>query len=559
MFEAFRRSQLQREGLCGRTRRKHQDDAFSEQLRSHPAVAWVLMLGFVLGALSLLRMAAGLAGGIDAPGWINELTMGSVAVIALLHLHVGHKERMRDNRFVLLILSSVLVHLLAMVVCSRIALANGFHGNDLRMLLPHAVAPLVMSVMLGRRMGLYAAMHCSLLGACMRLPGNPLTYLTASLIIGMAAVMFTRKVRRRNRLFIAGCYLGLCAAGLNALLTLAESGEVAADWGHVLSMPLLCGVGTGLIVGGLLPVLESVFGVITDVTWLELADLNHPLMRRLSMEAPGTYHHSLMVANLAEAAAEAIGCNATLCRVCAYFHDIGKINKPDYFIENMGPGENPHADLTARMSALVLIAHVKDGVDLAIKHNLNDRVIDVIEQHHGTSLVWYFYRQAMDKRAAVERLVEEDKASEDDVPQVAEDTFRYPGPKPQTKEAAIISLADAVESTSRTIDKPSAARVESMVSEIIHNRMLDGQLDDCDLTLSELAGVKASFVKSLLSMMHSRIKYQARVETVSAPTARGDETTKIIPIDINNVNPAALMGGSGKRTSTKKRGSKATA
>jgi cyclic-di-AMP phosphodiesterase PgpH len=559
MFEAFRRSQLQREGLCGRTRLRHQDDDdFKEQLRSHPAVMWTLLVAFVLAALSLLRMAGGLAGGIDAPGGMNQLTICTLAVVALLHLHIGHKERMRDNRLLLLILGTVLLHLVAMILCCRLAGAQGFQGNDLRMVLPHAVAPLVLSVMLGRRMGLYAAMHCSLLGCALRLPGNPLTYLIASLIIGMAAVMLTRKVRRRNRLFIAGCYLGLCAGGLNAILTLAERGELGADWLRVITVPLMCGVGTGLVVGGLLPVLESTFGVITDVTWLELADLNHPLMRRLSMETPGTYHHSLMVANLAEAAAEAIGCNATLCRVCAYFHDIGKINKPDYFIENMAPGDNPHAELTARMSALVLIAHVKDGVDIAIKNNLNHRIIDVIEQHHGTSLVYYFYRQALDQRAAVERLVEEDKAREDDVPHVAEDVFRYPGPKPQTKEAAIISLADAVESTSRTIDKPNAARVESMVNEIVQNRMMDGQLDECDLTLSELAGVKASFVKSLLSMMHSRIKYQAKVEK-KTPDLEGEENSKIVPIDINTVNPAALLGGGERKPATRKRGTKASA
>jgi cyclic-di-AMP phosphodiesterase PgpH len=542
MFQFVRRTQLQREGLCGRMRRKHQDDRLSEQLRSSPAVLWTLMVGFVLGALSLLKMAGGLEGGIDAPGWTNEYTMAALAIIALLHLYVGHRERMRDNRFVLLILGAVLLHLLAMILCAQAALGQGFAGADLRLLLPHAVAPLVLSVMLGRRMGLYAAMHGSLLGASLRLPGSPLTYMATSLLIGMAAVMLTRRVRRRNRLFIAGCYLGLIGAVLSALLAFSETGELGSHWLQVVGLPVVVGLSTGLIVGGLLPVLESIFGVITDVTWLEMADLNHPLMRRLSMEAPGTYHHSLMVANLAEAAAEAIGGNAILCRVCAYFHDIGKLNKPDYFIENMAPGDNPHTELTARMSALVLMAHVKDGIDLAVQHGLNDRIIDVIEQHHGTSLVWFFYRQALDHKASVERMVEEDKAKEDDVPKVSEEVFRYPGPKPQTKEAAIISLADAVESTGRTLDKPNASRIESMVDEIVMGRMKDGQLDECDLTLRELAGLKASFVKSLLSMMHSRIKYQAKLEKDTDP--------KIIPIDINTQNPAALLGG-GKRSSRK--------
>ena len=230
-------------------------------------------------------------------------------------------------------------------------------------------------------------------------------------------------------------------------------------------------------------------------------------MKRLSIEAPGTYHHSLVVANLAEAAAEAIGANATMCRVCSYFHDIGKLTKPEYFIENMDPEDNPHDDLTARMSALVLIAHVKDGVDLALKHGLNNQIADVIEQHHGNTLVWFFYRKAIEQKKEALRLVELDKAREDDVPDVTEEIFRYPGPRPQFKESAIISLADAIESTSRSLTKPNRSRVEQMVDDIVRSRLLDRQLDECDLTLAELAEVKSSFVKTLLSMMHNRVKY----------------------------------------------------
>ncbi|MEI6535737.1 MAG: HDIG domain-containing metalloprotein, partial [Verrucomicrobiaceae bacterium] len=275
----------------------------------------------------------------------------------------------------------------------------------------------------------------------------------------------------------------------------------------LLCAPLLCGVLTTMLAGAALPALESIFHMTTDISWLELADLNHPLMKRMSIEAPGTYHHSLVLANLAEAAAESIGAHAGMCRVCAYFHDIGKLTKPEYFIENMNPEDNPHDDLTARMSALVLIAHVKDGVDLAIQHRLNARIIDVIEQHHGNSLVYYFYRRALDQKKEVLRLVEQDKAREDDVPDVTEDGFRYPGPKPQFKESAIISLADAVEGASRSLNKPTPARVEQVVEDIVRDRLLDHQLDECDLTLSDLADIKASFVKTLLSMLHSRIKY----------------------------------------------------
>jgi hypothetical protein len=182
----------------------------------------------------------------------------------------------------------------------------------------------------------------------------------------------------------------------------------------------------------------------------------------------------------------------------------------------MDPANNPHEDLTARMSALILIAHVKDGVDLAIKHKLNCSIIDVIEQHHGTTLAWYFYKRALDQKAEMIRLVEQGKSKEDDVPQVTEDVFRYPGPRPQFKEAAIISLADAIESASRSLEKPNPARVEALVDEIVQSRMADGQLDECDLTIAELARVKASFIKTLLSMMHSRVKYQKASEPQAA-------------------------------------------
>ncbi len=539
MFEAFRRAQLQREGLsCGRTRRKHQEDDLVESLRCHPRVGWVLMVLFVLGVLVIMHLAGGLAEGTKRPELWDSNTLYALALsgAALVHFSVAHRSLMLDNRNTLLVLGTLLLHLLAVWGTMRFGIHQGWSGGLLVMVLPHALAPLVLSILLGRRVGLFAAAYVTLIGAVVFLPVNRLTFLAASALVGFLAVLVTRKVRRRYRLFIGGCYIGAGAAIFSALLALTEGGQKQFDW-ELVSVPLMIGVFTSMVAGGLLPVLESVFGITTDITWLELADLNHPLMRRLSIEAPGTYHHSLVVANLAEAAAEAIGASATMCRVCSYFHDIGKLNKPEYFIENMDPADNPHDGLTARMSALVLIAHVKDGVDIAIKHNLNGKIIDVIEQHHGTSLAWYFYRQALDQKAEVLRLVQQDKATEDDVPQVSEEVFRYPGPKPQFKEAAIVSLADVVESASRTLEKPNASRIESAVDELVMSRLIDGQLDDCDLTIADLAKVKATFVKTLISMMHSRIKYQAREtaanrEEMMLPVAEG----KVVPMD-----PGRLM------------------
>ncbi len=511
MFEAFRRAQLTKEGLsCGRTRRKHQDDDFCDALRCHPAFTGTLLAAFVVGILLLLHVASGIQGAVMLPGLTDGLYATALSLVAVTHLFICHRELLRDNRTLLLVLGSLMLHLATVLAVLKFGTVRGWASPMLVFALPHAIAPLMLSIMLGRKVGIFAATYASVLGAIICLPADRLTFLASSAFVGFLAVLVTRRVRRRQKLFIAGCYAGLGAAGMSALLALVQFSDQDFSLSQSAWLPLLSGVLTGMVVGGVLPIMEAIFGVTTDVSWLELADLNHPLMRRLSIEAPGTYHHSLVVANLAEAAAESIGASAVMSRVCCYFHDIGKLNKPEYFIENMDPSENPHADLTARMSALVLIAHVKDGVDLALKHNLNNRIVDVIEQHHGTSLAYYFYRQALDQKAEFLRLVEEDKASGDDVPQISEDVFRYPGPKPQFRESAIISLADACESASRSLEKPTAARLEQLITEIVQMRMLDGQLDECDLTLTELAKVKASFVKTLASMMHNRIKYQNR-------------------------------------------------
>jgi hypothetical protein len=267
------------------------------------------------------------------------------------------------------------------------------------------------------------------------------------------------------------------------------------------------GILTATIVGGILPILEHLFQITTDISWLEASDLNHPLLRRMTIEAPGTYHHSLVVANLAESAAEAIGANATLCRVCSYFHDVGKLVKPDYYTENMNFERNPHDDLAPTMSALIIIAHVKEGVDLALKHGLNRRIVDIIQEHHGTSLVYYFYKRALQQQEDARIGGKIMNLREGDVPEVREETFRYSGPKPQTKESAIISLADMVESASRSLEKPTPQKIEQLVTELIGQRIADGQLVECDLTLADLNMIAERFRFTLMTMLHTRIAY----------------------------------------------------
>jgi putative nucleotidyltransferase with HDIG domain len=252
----------------------------------------------------------------------------------------------------------------------------------------------------------------------------------------------------------------------------------------------------GFLMTGLLPFIEQLFGVQTELSLLELGDVAHPLLQELVRRAPGTYNHSINVASIAEAAAESIGARGLLVRVGAYFHDIGKMLKPGYFVENQGQDANRHDALMPAMSTLIIIAHIKDGADLARQHHLPQSLIDFIQQHHGTTLVEYFYRRANEQSEA-----------NPDAAEVEESAFRYPGPKPQTKEAAVLMLADAVESASRALVEPTPARIESLVHEIAMKRLLDGQFDNCGLTLHELATIEDSLVKSLTAVYHGRVKY----------------------------------------------------
>jgi cyclic-di-AMP phosphodiesterase PgpH len=250
---------------------------------------------------------------------------------------------------------------------------------------------------------------------------------------------------------------------------------------------------TGFLMTGLLPNIEKLFGVLTDLSLLELGDVSHPLLQELVRRAPGTYNHSISVASIAEAAAETIGCRGLLVRVGAYFHDIGKMLKPNYFVENQGLQSSRHEGLMPAMSTLIIIAHVKDGADLARQHKLPQPIIDFIEQHHGTTLVEYFYRRASE--------------AETEPGEVQESSYRYPGPKPQTVESAILMMADSVESASRALVEPTPSRIENLVEQIGMNKLLDGQFDECGLTLQQLRQVEDSLIKSLTAVYHGRVKY----------------------------------------------------
>jgi hypothetical protein len=316
-----------------------------------------------------------------------------------------------------------------------------------------------------------------------------------TLISGIISSFLVIGARRRSQIIRAGFFVGLVQM---VCLFFIQAFKVNQPEAYMVLF--MNGFISGIIVAGILPIFEYLFKVVTNISLLELSDFNHPLLRLMILKAPGTYHHSLVVGNLAEQACEAVvGANSLLARVGAYYHDIGKIEKAEYFSENQNPALSKHDELAPSMSKLVITNHVKEGVELARKYRLNQKIIDFIQQHHGTSIVYYFYRRALES-AEQEQQVEE----------VQEEGFRYFGPKPGTKETAIVLLADSVEAACRSIKTPTHSKVEEVVHKVINNKFIDGQLDECDLTLRDLERISSVFVRILDSIYHTRVTYPER-------------------------------------------------
>lgn len=321
-------------------------------------------------------------------------------------------------------------------------------------------------------------------------------YLLLTAISGIAAARGVHSCKKRNDIYWAGLRTGAVSAAVILFLTTMNP---ASDglWSQLVWNVMggfLGGFLSSMVAMIVIPLLETAFNYTTDVKLLELASLNHELMRQMIVKAPGTYHHSLIVGSMCEAAAEEIGANALLAKVMAYYHDIGKIEHAQYFIENQRQGHNPHDHITPNMSKTVLVAHVKDGAELGFQHHLGKPIIDGILQHHGTTLISYFYNKALEK-------------TDDEIDQVEENDFRYPGPKPQFKEAALVMLADSIEAAARSLDEPTVGRLTNLVKNIIQSKFLDGQLDECNLTLRDLSTIEQSYRRVILSVYHQRIEY----------------------------------------------------
>jgi cyclic-di-AMP phosphodiesterase PgpH len=359
-------------------------------------------------------------------------------------------------------------------------------------LFPIAAGAMLVRIVINSEVAIVFAILSSYFSAF--LMGNQLFFFIFSFVGSVIGAHKVARCEQRSVLLRAGLVVG----GINLLVILAYNLISGNPFRMTLLSDLIMGFAGGIaasfIVLGIAPIVESLFAYTTDIKLLELANMDSPILKDLILQAPGTYHHSVMVGSLVEAAAKAIGANPLLGRVSAYYHDIGKLKKPFYFIENTGGMENKHDHLAPSMSSLILISHVKDGVEIARENHLGERIGDIIEQHHGTALISYFYQKARE-------------IENPDMDPLDETEFRYPGPKPQTREAGIVMLADVVEAASRSLSEPSPSRIKGLVQRITNGIFLDGQLEECEMTLKDLHKIEDSFVRILTAIFHQRIDY----------------------------------------------------
>ncbi|MCJ7806705.1 MAG: HDIG domain-containing protein, partial [Clostridia bacterium] len=362
-------------------------------------------------------------------------------------------------------------------------------------LMPVAMGIILLTVLFGYKLAVIINLVLALMVGL--ITGGDFSFILVALLGGLVSIYAVTRLSQRSDLARAGFYVAITNAAV-ILSAYLFFGNVSLEYDSLVSLgySMVAGIGNGILSAvvaiGLLPFLESIFGVTTAITLLELSNPNHPLLRKMLLKAPGTYYHSMMVSNLAETAAEAVNADALLTRVGAYYHDIGKLKRPYFFSENQLSGENPHSKLSPNLSALIIGVHPKDGGELGRKHRLPEAIVDIAVQHHGNSMISFFYQLALEN---------------DCRENVSADMFRYEGPKPQTKEATIIMLADAVEAGIRSLSKPSGNRVETMIRRMIKEKLDDGQLDQCDLTLKEIDQIAEAFIYIMSGIYHSRIEY----------------------------------------------------
>ncbi|MGA1841686.1 MAG: HD family phosphohydrolase [bacterium] len=423
--------------------------------------------------------------------------VGLTLMILFILLKKFRPKYILSLRNLLLIALSILVTMFLIRI--GVFIAYGLHStipiiptNSYYFVFPFALAALIVAILLDVEIAVMVAAIVAILAGI--LLNRDLGFFILAFLGSLGGIYSLSTRVNRGSVVRAGFVVGLVNVGVVIPLSLIQGTFFTLTGVFNLLFGFIGGISVMAFVLAIMPLMEAIFQVTTDVRLLELLNLNQPLLRRLAIDAPGTYHHCIVVANLAEAACEAINANSLMARVAAYYHDIGKIKMPRYYIENQMNYKNEHEKLSPSMSSLILSSHVKDGVELGKKYKLNKPIIDIIQQHHGTALIKYFYAKAKEIKAK-------------DGKEAKEEDYRYPGPKPQTKEAGIVMLADAVEATSRTLTDPRPSRIQGMIQNTINNIFRDGQLNECEITLKDLHQIAGSFNLILAGIFHPRIVY----------------------------------------------------
>ncbi|MBS4217111.1 HD family phosphohydrolase [Bacillus sp. FJAT-49711] len=417
-----------------------------------------------------------------------------ILVIGSIYIYFSRLSTSEDKKQSYLLLSS-LIFICSVIIMKIIGLIEGDNLNKVAYIFPAAMAPMLIKTMINERLALIMTIILASCGSIVFHDGisDTINIEIAVYILfsGLAGVLFVSAKNERSHILRAGLLVSCINLLLIFFLLLIGGGQFTlTEYFYFGLFSVMSGILSSVFTIGLLPFFEAGFGILSTMRLIELSNPNHPLLKKLLTETPGTYHHSVMVANLAEAACEAIGANGLLARVGCYYHDVGKTKRPPFFIENQMNIENPHDRLPAETSKDIIISHAADGAKELRKHKLPKEIVDIAEQHHGTSLLKYFYFKA--------------KKLNDDTPEI---DYRYPGPKPQTREAAVISLADSVEAAVRSMANPTPGEIRSLVHHISQDKILDGQFNECDLTLKEIELVKTRFCETLNGIFHSRIEY----------------------------------------------------
>ncbi|SFC62894.1 hypothetical protein SAMN05421842_106106 [Clostridium uliginosum] len=406
-----------------------------------------------------------------------------LAVILFLqynYIYVNYNDIFKNKKKLILI---SLINLVSLVLTRTIGAISPF-------LIPFACAPMLLTLLLNYKISLVISVcNVAIISALVEFDPRVMILALVNAVLG---AIILKKMQQRNDLIYSTLYIAI----VSSILTFATGTILSSNIREIFivsAFSIISGLLSGIFALGILPFLEGVFDEITTVKLLELSNPNNPLLKKLLMEAPGTYHHSMLVANLAEMAAEEVGANQVIARIGAYYHDVGKTERPYFFGENQIGGENPHDKISANLSAMVIISHVKDGLELAKKHNLPKVIQDIIIQHHGTTLVKYFYYTM--------------KNNSENPDEINEDDYMYPGPIPSTKEAGIVMLADGIEAAVRSIKDPSREKIEEMVNNIIKDKLYSKQLDNCDLTLRDIEKIRVCFLNALNGIYHQRIEY----------------------------------------------------